>query len=259
MTKKMAHLLGFVQHGVMNHASTMWAHPQDEVGYSFAQPEYWRDLGRVMERGLFDAMFIADELAPTPRTRGPAMPWSSTRRSSPCTTRRRSSPSSGLARAFLRDALAPAPTRAVAGRLIRAGARVRVQTRRVDLRDLPHREDHACLRRRHPGARRPPRARPLAAQANLRMQTVVDRSRDRAVEKYEEFRSLIRIESALAIVSGHTGVDFSTLGLDDNVADVDRRASAASSTPSCRRTTASRSPYGRQLSCTAWQWALPPQ
>jgi alkanesulfonate monooxygenase SsuD/methylene tetrahydromethanopterin reductase-like flavin-dependent oxidoreductase (luciferase family) len=91
------------------------------------------------------------------------------------------------------------------------------------------------------------------------MQTVVDRSRDRAVEKYEEFRSLIRIESALAIVSGHTGVDFSTLGLDDNVADVDRRASAASSTPSCRRTTASRSPYGRQLSCTAWQWALPPQ
>jgi hypothetical protein len=39
--------------------------------------------------------------------------------------------------------------------------------------------------------------------------------------KYEEFRSLIRIESALAIMSGHTGVDFSTLDLDDNVADVD--------------------------------------
>src|SRR6201991_2926765 len=64
MTKKKAHLLGFVQHGVMNHASTMWAHPQDKVGYSFARPEYWRDLGRTMERGLFDAMFIADELAP---------------------------------------------------------------------------------------------------------------------------------------------------------------------------------------------------
>ena len=63
--KKKAHLLGFVQNGVMNHASTMWAHPQDKVGYSFTEPEYWRDLGRLMERGLFDAMFIADELAPS--------------------------------------------------------------------------------------------------------------------------------------------------------------------------------------------------
>jgi alkanesulfonate monooxygenase SsuD/methylene tetrahydromethanopterin reductase-like flavin-dependent oxidoreductase (luciferase family) len=41
------------------------------------------------------------------------------------------------------------------------------------------------------------------------------------VEKYEEFKARIRIESALAIMSGHTGVDFSTLGLDDNIADVD--------------------------------------
>jgi FMN-dependent oxidoreductase (nitrilotriacetate monooxygenase family) len=62
--KRKMHLLGFVQHGVINHASTMWAHPRDKVGYHWSRPEYWRDLGRTMERGLFDAMFIADELAP---------------------------------------------------------------------------------------------------------------------------------------------------------------------------------------------------
>jgi len=46
---KKIHLLGFVQHGVMNHASTMWAHPRDKVGYHWSRPEYWRDLGRIME------------------------------------------------------------------------------------------------------------------------------------------------------------------------------------------------------------------
>lgn len=62
--KRQAHLLGFVQHGLINHASSMWAHPRDKVGMNWFEPEYWRDLGRLMERGLFDAMFIADELAP---------------------------------------------------------------------------------------------------------------------------------------------------------------------------------------------------
>ncbi len=62
--KRKMHLLGFVQHGVINHASSMWAHPQDKVGYHWSRPEYWRDLGRTMERGYYDAMFIADELAP---------------------------------------------------------------------------------------------------------------------------------------------------------------------------------------------------
>src|SRR5881398_192061 len=73
-SKKKAHLLGFVQHGVMNHASTMWAHPRDKVGYHWSRPEYWRDLGRIMERGLFDAMFIADELAPYTTYKGNSDP-----------------------------------------------------------------------------------------------------------------------------------------------------------------------------------------
>jgi FMN-dependent oxidoreductase (nitrilotriacetate monooxygenase family) len=62
--KKKAHLLGFIQNGVNSHATGMWRHPRDKVGYDFASPRYWQHMARTMERGLFDAMFIADELAP---------------------------------------------------------------------------------------------------------------------------------------------------------------------------------------------------
>jgi FMN-dependent oxidoreductase (nitrilotriacetate monooxygenase family) len=61
---KKAHLLGFIQHGVNSHATGMWRHPKDKVGWNYARPEYWQHMARTMERGLFDAMFIADELAP---------------------------------------------------------------------------------------------------------------------------------------------------------------------------------------------------
>ncbi|GLK69085.1 LLM class flavin-dependent oxidoreductase [Hansschlegelia plantiphila] len=64
MTKKKAHLLGFVQHGVNSHATGMWRNTKDKIGWDYARPEYWRHMARTMERGLFDAMFIADELAP---------------------------------------------------------------------------------------------------------------------------------------------------------------------------------------------------
>ena len=62
--KKKAHLLGFIQHGVNSHATGMWRHPKDKVGWHFARAEYWQHMARTMERGLFDAVFIADELAP---------------------------------------------------------------------------------------------------------------------------------------------------------------------------------------------------
>ena len=63
-SKKKAHLLGFIQNGVNSHTTGMWRHPRDKVGYTFTSPEYWQHMARTMERGLFDAMFIADELAP---------------------------------------------------------------------------------------------------------------------------------------------------------------------------------------------------
>jgi FMN-dependent oxidoreductase (nitrilotriacetate monooxygenase family) len=62
--KKQAHLLGFIQHGVNSHAIGMWRHPKDKINWDWKLPEYWQHMARTMERGLFDAMFIADELAP---------------------------------------------------------------------------------------------------------------------------------------------------------------------------------------------------
>jgi FMN-dependent oxidoreductase (nitrilotriacetate monooxygenase family) len=62
--KKKAHLLGFIQHGVNSHATGMWRNPKDKIGWNFARPDYWRHMAQTMERGMFDAMFIADELAP---------------------------------------------------------------------------------------------------------------------------------------------------------------------------------------------------
>jgi FMN-dependent oxidoreductase (nitrilotriacetate monooxygenase family) len=61
---KQLHLLGFIQHGVNSHATGMWRHPKDKVGWDYARPPYWQHLARTMERGLFDGVFIADELAP---------------------------------------------------------------------------------------------------------------------------------------------------------------------------------------------------
>lgn len=62
--KKKAHLLGFIQHGVNSHATGMWRHSKDKVNWDWSRPPYWQHMARTMERGLFDAMFIADELAP---------------------------------------------------------------------------------------------------------------------------------------------------------------------------------------------------
>jgi long-chain alkane monooxygenase len=64
MSKKRAHLLGFIQHGVNSHATGMWRHPKDKINWDWSRPTYWQHMARTLERGLFDAMFIADELAP---------------------------------------------------------------------------------------------------------------------------------------------------------------------------------------------------
>jgi long-chain alkane monooxygenase len=63
--KKKCHLLAFVQHGIpINHATGMWRVPNDKVNMKKSEPEYWINFARICERGLFDAIFIADELAP---------------------------------------------------------------------------------------------------------------------------------------------------------------------------------------------------
>ena len=63
-TKKKIHIMGFLQHGLNSHATGMWRNTQDKINWHFSRPPYWQHMGRTMERGFFDGMFIADELAP---------------------------------------------------------------------------------------------------------------------------------------------------------------------------------------------------
>lgn len=61
--KKMMHLMGFVIHSPMNHTIGSWAHPRNNVGYHYAQPEVWQQMAKTLERGKFDAIFFADQFA----------------------------------------------------------------------------------------------------------------------------------------------------------------------------------------------------
>ena len=53
-----------MQNGFNSHATGMWRHPRDKVNWDYGHPEYWQHKAKVLERGLFDAIFIADQLAP---------------------------------------------------------------------------------------------------------------------------------------------------------------------------------------------------
>ena len=46
--------VGHIQHG-------MWAHPRDRAS-EYTSLDYWVDLARLLERGLFDGLFLADVL-----------------------------------------------------------------------------------------------------------------------------------------------------------------------------------------------------
>jgi len=331
--KKM-HLLGFVQHGVINHASTMWAHPQDKVGYHWSRPEYWRDLARIMERGLYDAMFIADELAPYNTYQGSSDATVKYAGQFPVHAPETLVPVIGaftkhlgigitLSTSFTRPYMM---ARHLSSLDHLTGGRVgwnivtsysKSEFEAMGLENLTPRDkryevveeymqvcyrlwdswdDDAILYDRETGVfadpekirevdfrgehfrckgrffvapspqRRPvlwqagssPQGRRFAAKHaesvfgifptpktmrayadDIRakaadagrdprqlkliygLQTVIDRDRRRAEERYEELKERIRIESALAIMSGHTGVDFSQYDLDDPLEDVD--------------------------------------
>ena len=61
--KKLMHLMGFVINSPMNHTIGSWTHPRNNVSYHYAQPEVWQHIARTLERGRFDAVFFADQLA----------------------------------------------------------------------------------------------------------------------------------------------------------------------------------------------------
>lgn len=69
--KRQLHLFGFVIHSPMNHTVGSWRHPRNNAqGYSFAEPDMWQEVARTLERGKFDGIFFADQLAAYSTYRG---------------------------------------------------------------------------------------------------------------------------------------------------------------------------------------------
>jgi FMN-dependent oxidoreductase (nitrilotriacetate monooxygenase family) len=56
---KTIHFNAFDMNCVGHHAPGLWAHPRDR-SWQYKDLEYWADLGRTLERGIFDGIFIAD-------------------------------------------------------------------------------------------------------------------------------------------------------------------------------------------------------
>ena len=61
MSKQM-HLLSFLTHSPINHTTLSWADPKDQRIAGFRDLNYWMNLARSLERGLFDGAFFADTL-----------------------------------------------------------------------------------------------------------------------------------------------------------------------------------------------------
>lgn len=54
---KLACILG---HDPAHHVVGAWSLPRSLVGYDYARPELWEQIGRTLERGRFDMVFFAD-------------------------------------------------------------------------------------------------------------------------------------------------------------------------------------------------------
>ncbi|MFT4266987.1 MAG: LLM class flavin-dependent oxidoreductase [Xenophilus sp.] len=61
MTRRIR-LNGFALHSPVHHAPGSWTHPRDQ-GLRVKRLDYWVELARLLEQGLFDSLFIADSLA----------------------------------------------------------------------------------------------------------------------------------------------------------------------------------------------------
>ncbi|MCU9594476.1 LLM class flavin-dependent oxidoreductase [Caldibacillus thermolactis] len=59
--KKQIHLNGFTQNSVAPHSPGLWKHPKDQ-GHRHRDLDYWINLAKLLERGKFDAIFLADVL-----------------------------------------------------------------------------------------------------------------------------------------------------------------------------------------------------
>jgi FMN-dependent oxidoreductase (nitrilotriacetate monooxygenase family) len=61
LRQKRVYLNAFCMNCVGFQSPGLWTHPDDEA-YRYTDMEYWADLARMLERGHFDAVFLADVL-----------------------------------------------------------------------------------------------------------------------------------------------------------------------------------------------------
>jgi long-chain alkane monooxygenase len=54
------HLAFILGHGPSQHSIGAWSLPRAYRGLSYSQPQYWEHLGRTLERGTIDMIFLAD-------------------------------------------------------------------------------------------------------------------------------------------------------------------------------------------------------
>ena len=58
---KQIRLNAFDMNCIAHQSSGMWTHPRDR-SWTYKDLDYWVDLARLLERGKFDGIFIADVL-----------------------------------------------------------------------------------------------------------------------------------------------------------------------------------------------------
>lgn len=54
------HLCAFSQASISHHSKGQWKHPLDRSSRGYRSMDYWVELARTLERGCFDALFLAD-------------------------------------------------------------------------------------------------------------------------------------------------------------------------------------------------------
>jgi FMN-dependent oxidoreductase (nitrilotriacetate monooxygenase family) len=56
---KMIHFNAFAMNCAGHQSPGLWAHPRDQ-SWRYNDPAYWQEMGRLLERGFFDGIFLAD-------------------------------------------------------------------------------------------------------------------------------------------------------------------------------------------------------
>jgi alkanesulfonate monooxygenase len=66
MAKKM-HFAVVLLHCPMHHSVGSWRLPRSLVGYHYARLPFWQDVARILERGKFDMLFLANGIGVSDR------------------------------------------------------------------------------------------------------------------------------------------------------------------------------------------------